>query len=270
MDEPSSNGDSTSALRQVVSQDDLRELFISARGGNQQATECLLKRFERVVTTQTRIYLGRFPARYDEELLRQEARCAMIRVIKSDSLDLDKLEIFERYAASAIRNAFNDLVRQDSGSTRVQWENIAEFEKTKIVLSKEMGRNPTDEEVYKKLDWKHTKLCNHLAHPKSAIATFNSLDDQTQDDSERSPIANLTNHGRSESSVTDDTEATMRQLHAEIERLSIDEQRVITRRYLVANRATQRMCASLLGLTRYRVEQLENSALEKLREALQP
>ena len=129
-----------------------RRLLDSARENDHSAINKILEQCDRVVSTLVRAHDGKFPPDIDEGQLHSTANDTVLNCIKN-APDISNLNGFKKYTSEAIRNAFANLARKSSCNTRTQWENLAEFNKTKIQISNSLGREPTMEEVYKKLGW---------------------------------------------------------------------------------------------------------------------
>lgn len=265
MQQPLDNGDETPPLRERTTPQALRNLVALARSGDKNASLEPLACCRRVIETTTKIFSGRFSAQYDRESLEQEANIAVIEAIQT--IQVQDLDHLERYVSRAIRNAFNDLVRANSSNTRMQWNNAAEFEKKRQGLLKELGRNPTRDEVYDALDWSDTKRKNHKdASDASSKArtTKNFSAFELQGDAREDFAASIDGREAEDCNTPED----LVQLQIELKKLPIDEQSVIQQRYLIQDPPSQKNCAQQMGLTEYNVAQLEKSALRKLKNAM--
>src|SRR5215207_2773094 len=123
-----------------------------ARAGDQRARNELVKRNLRLVVSVAKRYRGMgLPF---EDLI-QEGNLGLLRAV--EKFDPDRGHRFSTYVAWWIRQAVGRAVTDKGRAIRVpahMGEKIRKMTRTSNELSAELEREPTDEEVAERLDWK--------------------------------------------------------------------------------------------------------------------
>ena len=186
MSRSNDNHEHKSALPDSHQEDELRNLFESARLGSDPAQTRLLEDHSGLIRSMIASYKSRLPPFFDEETLEAEAQSALLRAIRE--VDLERLDKFVPYAKQVIRNDFNNLVRQHASNTRQQYDNNREYENMYLELTNNNRTQPEQEEVYAELGWGNTKIRNHR---QTRIGRSFSLEQLRESvDSEDSSLSN--------------------------------------------------------------------------------
>jgi DNA-directed RNA polymerase specialized sigma subunit len=216
--------------------------------GRDDAIGALAKRYDRIAASMAKSYEGRGIG--SNELLdvaRQALRIAVGKCLP------DKIQTFPAFAKEVIQNDLVDLFREGSLCTHHEHDQNEAFEVARDKLGHTLGRAPTDDETYSDLDWSETERRNHvLAGRRRAVARI--------DRSERRA-------GEPHIDVEAPTASTMDVGHiAPILQRGIDaldemSRRVVMQRYSGIDQPSQKAVAERMGLTEYRLRQVEAAAL---------
>jgi len=174
------------------------------------------------------------------------------------------------YAAWWIKQSIKRALANQSKTIRLpvhMVDKISKMRRVAMVLSEELGREPTDEELSEEIGFDRAKL----SHLKSAAQRPASLDapigedDNTQfgeiigDEKARTPLELLSHKNMH------------MQLDGLLEVLDERERKIVDARFGLAGQKPKTLeeVGQEFGVTRERIRQLQNIALKKLRRALQ-
>ena len=218
------------------------------------AINAIAKLYEPVAISVGSAYAGRGPSR-DEliDLARQALRSAILTCAP------DKRTAFAAYAKICVRHELVDFIREQSYSTRHEFDQNVEYETAKRELGHIVGRSPTPDEIYAHLKWSETKRRNH-AHSQ-ARRNISHID-------AKPPSADSSIEIIKGPESPDETLEQVDRLNAGLAKLDRQSRRVITERYYGTDRPSQKIVASRLGCTEYRVRELEAAAFQMLRDTV--
>jgi RNA polymerase sigma factor for flagellar operon FliA len=176
-----------------------------------------------------------------------------------DKFDAHKGAQFETYASLRIRGAIIDGVRKMDWAPRALRVKSKNLEKVYAELEKELGREPTDEELAEKLGVGADEAKDIVS--KHAVASVVSLDDFLEQNHETQIAAD----SEAPEEVAERNEAN-RILADAIDKLNDKERVVITAYYY--EEMTLREIAAIIGVTESRVSQIHSKAVLKLKSKL--
>jgi RNA polymerase primary sigma factor len=234
-----------------------------ARAGDQRARNELVKRNLRLVVSVAKRYRGMgLPF---EDLI-QEGNLGLLRAV--EKFDPDRGHRFSTYVAWWIRQAVGRAVTDKGRAIRVpahMGEKIRKMTRTSNELSAELEREPTDEEVAERLDWK----VQEVRDAKEAIPDVStSLNRPLGPGDDASEIGEFVEDERGSDTAGEvmlKMEATS--LQEAIERLPKRHRYVLVRRHGLDDQepATLAELREELKVSRERVRQLQRSAEQMLK-----
>ena len=241
-----------------------KELAVRIAHGDQEARDELTTANLRLVVNVAKHYVNRGMPLLD---LIQEGNIGLMKAVYK--FDPTKGFKFSTYATWWIRQSITRAIADQAKTIRVpvhMVETINKINRTKKVLTQELGREPTLEEISKRLDRKYTpekilEILNYAQDPVSIDCPIGK-DDDTQ----------LMDFIQDKEDVSPE-EYTKRQLNIEnlnkiMQDLSEREQRVLCLRYGLVEDGRARTLEEVgkeFGVTRERVRQIEAKAIKKLR-----
>ncbi len=244
-----------------------RELARGIAEGDPYAREHMVRANLRLVVNIARGYLGKGLALED---LIEEGNLGLLRAV--EGYDETMQTRFSTYASYWIKQSIRRSVMNNGKVIRLpayMVSLLAKWKRATAVLAERLGRPPTNEEVGKALRLSKKKLgivakairVNNLTpHPDGDDEDGFAIGEVLTDEKSRPPDAVLMEH--------DDLERIFRRL----DQLDDREASVIRMRFGLEPYApmTLREVGENLGLTRERVRQLENQALNKLMSGFEP
>jgi RNA polymerase primary sigma factor len=169
---------------------------------------------------------------------------------------------FSTYATWWVRQAVQRALADKGRTIRVpvhMGDKIRKMARTYNALSAELGRDPSDEEVAKRLEW----TVEEVRDVKGAMPDATSLNQPLSSEQDASEIGELVEDQR----AADTPEEVMREMETAglkeaIERLPERHRYVLIRRYGLDKRdaATLATLSEELGISRERVRQLQREA----------
>jgi RNA polymerase primary sigma factor len=230
--------------------------------GDQRSRGKLIEKNLRLVVSVAKKYRGRgLPF---EDLI-QEGNLGLMRAV--EKFDPERGNRFSTHAIWWIRQAVERAVTNKGRTIRVSYhaaEKVRKVSRTRYELSAEFGREPTDEEVAKRMGWTPEELREVL----DILPDATSLDQRVGFGEGDSGLEDFVRDERCE----DVADAVLReietvQVREAVGRLPERARYVLVRRYGLDGRdsATLAELAEELGLTRERVRQLQREAERRLR-----
>ena len=249
----------------LLSADEERELAERVATGDPYAREHMVKANLRLVVNIARGYLGKGLSLED---LIEEGNLGLMRAVEGFDGMMDTR--FSTYASYWIKQSIRRAVMNNGKPIRLpayMVSLLSKWKRAQAVLAERLGRTPTPEEIGKALRLSKRKIgivakairVNNLSpHSESPADEGPALDDVLTDDRSKAPEVQLIE--------SDDLD----RIFDRIGELDDREAMVIRMRFGLESYdpMTLREVGENLGLTRERVRQLENQALQKLIGAL--
>ncbi len=233
------------------------DLSKKAKAGDKRARQRLIEKNLRLVVSVAKKYRGMgLPF---EDLI-QEGNIGLMKAV--EKFDPDRGWRFSTYATWWVRQAVQRAVADKGRTIRVpvhMGEKIRKMARAYNVLSAEMEREPTDEEVGRRLGW----TADEVRDVKGAMPDATSLNQPLGSDSDTSEIGEFVEDERaSEVAGTVIGEMEMDWLAEAVEKLSERHRRVLIKRYGLGDEetATLAQLSDELGISRERVRQLQREA----------
>ena len=248
----------------LLTADQEKQLAYRIEDGDSEARDHLVRANLRLVVNLARGYLGRGLGLQD---LIEEGNLGLLRAV--EGFDPSMNTRFSTYASYWIRQSMKRAVINTGKTVRVpayMAELMTKWRRASIELQDQLGRAPTEEEVAQALGLPRKKLkvikkairIYNAAPQGSAGDSEHSLDEMIADDRSPAPDAAL--------AESDD----LRQVLGLLDRLGEREATVLRMRYGLgeAEPMTLKEIGERLGLTRERVRQIQDEALNALRDEL--
>ena len=178
-----------------------------------------------------------------------------------DKFDVKKGAKFETYASLRIKGAIIDSIRKLDWVPRTLRQKNKELDKLFSELEAELGREPTDEELAKKLDIPVSEVGNLLKN--SSVASLISLDDYLDQNHE---IKGIVNDNNENPANIYEKEELHKLLTDSIDKLTEKEKRVITLYYF--EDLTLKEISLIMGVSESRISQIHSKSVLRLQAKL--
>ena len=247
----------------MLSPEEEKELAIRAKQGDKEALKKLVEGNLRFVVSIAKNFMGWGVPLTD---LIAAGNLGLIEAAKR--FDPDKNVKFISYAVWWIRQAIMQTIFQQTGAVRIPVKEslfIAKVKETYEKLKEELGREPTEEEIAKRLNTSVKKVKNALSIVRLPISLDMPLGEGGEEDFTLLDV--LSKKG------TEDIEKELieQTIHEELESmldvLDEREKEIIKMRYGLNGEESRTLeeVGEKLGISRERVRQLEQRALKKLK-----
>ena len=178
-----------------------------------------------------------------------------------DKFDLDKGVKFETYASLRIRGAIIDNIRKMDWVPRTLRQKNKEFEQLYGQLEFELGREPTEAEIAKKLNLSIKETRELIS--KSTVISLVSLDDYLEQNHE-SVFGASSQEDTPEGYVN--KQELQKMLTEAIEKLTEKEKLVVTLYYFEG--LTLKEISEIMGVSESRVSQIHSKAISRMQSKL--
>ena len=248
----------------LLSNEEEREVVAKVKAGDERALEQLVQSNLRFVVSIARRYANKGVPLED---LISEGNLGLLRA--AERYDADRGYKFISYAVWWIKQAILNSLSQNSRIVRLPANKVALLQKiarAKRELTHELGVEPTEEQIALRLD----VTVDQVITATSSSVTHVSLDELVSDESEARPWRERLIDERAESP---EESAELKLLSESMRRAMQDlterEQIVLTLYFGLGNNEplTLQVIGERLGLTRERIRQVKERAIEKLRDS---
>jgi len=247
----------------MLSPEEEKELAIRAKQGDKEALKKLVEGNLRFVVSIAKNFMGWGVPLTD---LIAAGNLGLIEAAKR--FDPDKNVKFISYAVWWIRQAIMQTIFQQTGAVRIPVKEslfIAKVKETYDKLKEELGREPTEEEIAKRLNTSVKKVKNALSIVRLPISLDMPLGEGGEEDFTLLDVLSKKGTEDIERELIEET------IHEELESmldvLDEREKEIIKMRYGLNGEEPRTLeeVGEKLGISRERVRQLEQRALKKLK-----
>ena len=247
----------------MLSPEEEKELAIRAKQGDKEALKKLVEGNLRFVVSIAKNFMGWGVPLTD---LIAAGNLGLIEAAKR--FDPDKNVKFISYAVWWLRQAIMQTIFQQTGAVRIPVKEslfIAKVKETYEKLKEELGREPTEEEIAKRLNTSVKKVKNALSIVRLPISLDMPLGEGGEEDF---TLLDVLSKKGTEDIERDLIEETIhKELESMLDVLDEREKEIIKMRYGLDGEEPKTLeeVGEKLGISRERVRQLEQRALKKLK-----
>jgi RNA polymerase primary sigma factor len=247
----------------MLSPEEEKELAIRAKQGDKEALKKLVEGNLRFVVSIAKNFMGWGVPLTD---LISAGNLGLIEAAKR--FDPDKNVKFISYAVWWIRQAIMQTIFQQTGAVRIPVKEslfIAKVKETYEKLKEELGREPTEEEIAKRLNTSVKKVKNALSIVRLPISLDMPLGEGGEEDFTLLDVLSKKGTEDIEKELIEET--IHKELESMLDVLDQREKEIIKMRYGLNGEEPKTLeeVGEKLGISRERVRQLEQRALKKLK-----
>jgi RNA polymerase primary sigma factor len=247
----------------MLSPEEEKELAIRAKQGDKEALKKLVEGNLRFVVSIAKNFMGWGVPLTD---LIAAGNLGLIEAAKR--FDPDKNVKFISYAVWWIRQAIMQNIFQQTGAVRIPVKEslfIAKVKETYEKLKEELGREPTEEEIAKRLNTSVKKVKNALSIVRLPISLDMPLGEGGEEDFTLLDVLSKKGTEDIEKELIEET--IHKELESMLDVLDEREKEIIKMRYGLNGEEPKTLeeVGEKLGISRERVRQLEQRALKKLK-----
>jgi len=247
----------------MLSPEEEKELAIRAKQGDKEALKKLVEGNLRFVVSIAKNFMGWGVPLTD---LIAAGNLGLIEAAKR--FDPDKNVKFISYAVWWIRQAIMQTIFQQTGAVRIPVKEslfIAKVKETYEKLKEELGREPTEEEIAKRLNTSVKKVKNALSIVRLPISLDMPLGEGGEEDFTLLDVLSKKGTEDIEKELIEET--VHKELESMLDVLDQREKEIIKMRYGLNGEEPKTLeeVGEKLGISRERVRQLEQRALKKLK-----
>jgi len=250
----------------LLTADEEKELAYRIAQGDREARDRMVRANLRLVVNIARSYAGKGLSLQD---LIEEGNLGLLRAVEGFDPTMDTR--FSTYASYWIKQSIKRALVNTAKTIRIpayMVELLSKWRRASSELEDKLGRQPTFEEIAAHLNLPKKKL----AIVKKAIKVYNSAPQSDQDDDGWSLGEMIMDErNKSPDDALEDSDSLEHVLRL-LDTLDQREAKVLRMRFGLDDNEpkTLKEIGQTLGLTRERVRQIENEALQKLAHALDP